>query len=812
MSKFKQTNQFTDAVSSILDFIDNYLASKMKEPVDSTMKEIIQEYVQAQVSKIMPKIEKYITESLGAEVLVRSTNQPQTSYAVAASLLEFELKKILIDEMEENKSINNIMSLYGDVVTLKRSRDDQDKDEDTSAGSNRGSKRRRSRKEVESSKELTHKESKSTSSSKGASRSQLKSSGKSAHAEEHGQKILQLAQAIGIQSLFNKFLATLIDFSAFIMHRLKIENLTQEVLTGETYDLIKGTCKNVVELEYHLEEDYFINNDLEYLKGESSSQKYTTSVTKTKAADYGQVKWIEDKVHLEEIIVRREDDQLYKFREGDFKILRRQDIEDMLLLLVQGKGEYMWEKFYQRTVNMVSRHTEHHLAELNKNPNFNATYNLYGFAWAFKERGNEAWFMASVDFIQGLTDQDGNFLQDDEERGNCIEHHNRMCGDTEDGNFVERVDETICQKINQVSVEEGDGVLDSEGDGVHLSQTSDVVQQVKGKYDEFDELTKRFSKFETSETFVMFKSSLKTDVCTKNQSTDFNLKESELIPNFCSDHNDISNHIGAVSNEAKQPSSSFSHPENDEYASHLDDLMETDVEKANDDYNDDRILCIIKPNDACDEVEVDNFEDNYMLMLNDEEKPVKSSLNDMELKQEPEKIAVKQGILEQQPNAAKGKNCFGGNCRSFWLSLSCLNSSKTDWLNDHAKVDGVLAKKMCLMNVLDDISQGDVTRVYRPKDIINDLNIDLNIDVSYKRAWKGKQLAVESNQGCPIALFAQLPYYCYNLKLANENTVTHIETDDEGRFKMLFIGFGVSILLKAFVDEQRIPVDKQTTL
>ncbi|GJZ02714.1 hypothetical protein Tco_0520675 [Tanacetum coccineum] len=41
--------------------------------------------------------------------------------------------------------------------------------------------------------------------------------------------------------------------------------------------------------------------------------------------------------HLEEIIVRRQDDQLYKFREGDFKRIRRQDIEDMLLLLVQGK-------------------------------------------------------------------------------------------------------------------------------------------------------------------------------------------------------------------------------------------------------------------------------------------------------------------------------------------------------------------------------------------------------------------------------------------------------------------------------------------
>nr|GEW89223.1 hypothetical protein [Tanacetum cinerariifolium] len=115
--------------------------------VDSTMKTIIKEQVQAQVSKIMPKIEKYVTESLKAKVFVRSTNQPQSSYAVAASLFEFELNKILIDKMEENKSINrldiqknlynalvesytsnkDIITSYCDVVTLKRGRDDQDK-------------------------------------------------------------------------------------------------------------------------------------------------------------------------------------------------------------------------------------------------------------------------------------------------------------------------------------------------------------------------------------------------------------------------------------------------------------------------------------------------------------------------------------------------------------------------------------------------------------------------------------------------------------------------------------------------------------
>nr|GEZ48462.1 hypothetical protein [Tanacetum cinerariifolium] len=41
--------------------------------------------------------------------------------------------------------------------------------------------------------------------------------------------------------------------------------------------------------------------------------------------------------HIDWIMVRRDDDKLYKFKERDFKRLRIQDIEDMLLLLVQGK-------------------------------------------------------------------------------------------------------------------------------------------------------------------------------------------------------------------------------------------------------------------------------------------------------------------------------------------------------------------------------------------------------------------------------------------------------------------------------------------
>nr|GFA18390.1 hypothetical protein [Tanacetum cinerariifolium] len=47
-------------------------------------------------------------------------------------------------------------------------------------------------------------------------------------------------------------------------------------------------CRRVIPFEH------FINNDLEYLREGALNRKYTTSITKSKVADYGYIKWIED--------------------------------------------------------------------------------------------------------------------------------------------------------------------------------------------------------------------------------------------------------------------------------------------------------------------------------------------------------------------------------------------------------------------------------------------------------------------------------------------------------------------------------------
>ncbi|GJS87233.1 hypothetical protein Tco_0019003 [Tanacetum coccineum] len=57
-------------------------------------------------------------KQLDSEVLVRSSKEANTSHAIAANLSELELKKILIDKMEANNSINR--SHMADTVTNKK--------------------------------------------------------------------------------------------------------------------------------------------------------------------------------------------------------------------------------------------------------------------------------------------------------------------------------------------------------------------------------------------------------------------------------------------------------------------------------------------------------------------------------------------------------------------------------------------------------------------------------------------------------------------------------------------------------------------
>nr|GEZ70367.1 hypothetical protein [Tanacetum cinerariifolium] len=394
-SEYRQTNPFAEAVSNILGIVHQYMNQKLNEAVrvavqiqtdrlrdsyqrendeflrtiNDNIKRIIKEQVKSQVkkqvSRILPRIKEFVNAQLEAEVLTRSSHSSRTSYAIAADLSEMELKKILIEKIE------------------------------------------------------------------------------SAFTEEPMQTTSQ------IEETSHPVFETGVEDQPIVQTSQHPEWFPQPKKPptpdrdwNKTLPAVLGSAQTWIKIEYHLEEVYkattdqldwinpegqqyphnllqpiplipnnrgrrvipfahFINNDLEYLRGGASSRKYKTSVTKTKAVDYGNIKWIEDLVprsmwiqepinydkhalwgvsywgrkrqqfyeftvnrestldvyskrriiavtdlkivewynykHLDWISVCRDDDKIYKFKEGDFKRLRLQDIEDMLPLLVQGK-------------------------------------------------------------------------------------------------------------------------------------------------------------------------------------------------------------------------------------------------------------------------------------------------------------------------------------------------------------------------------------------------------------------------------------------------------------------------------------------
>ncbi|GKC99849.1 hypothetical protein Tco_1170124 [Tanacetum coccineum] len=388
------------------------------DSIDEGIKKVIKEQVKNEVSKITPKIKKLVNEQLKSEVLVRSSKEAKMSHAVAANLSELELKKILIDKMEANNSINRsdnqrqlykalvdayeadkiLLDTYGDTVTIKRPRDGADDDQEPFVETDRGSKRRRSGKEPESTSAPREK----TTTTAGKTTTGSKTHKQSAPVEETMQStdvfdapahqefetgvhdeqakeevhhlpdwfqqpkrlpsldhawnksvpvvhefiqhwLSNLARRQDPRESFDELTDTTFDFSAFLMNRLNVKTLTPKLLAGPTFELMKGTCKSLTELEYFCEEVYkATTKKIKKNRTDKMILKkiYAFATTRESARDvYSKrriivvtkveiVEWKNYK-HLDWITVRKDDDILYKFiKEGLLPQLRNQDIEE----------------------------------------------------------------------------------------------------------------------------------------------------------------------------------------------------------------------------------------------------------------------------------------------------------------------------------------------------------------------------------------------------------------------------------------------------------------------------------------------------
>ncbi|GJU86326.1 hypothetical protein Tco_1293872 [Tanacetum coccineum] len=378
VSELKKIDHFAEALATLKSQVP-MLAPKPSKIQTSTID------LELEPKKSASDIRKIKKEQAEKQTMLKYTIKCTDKVA----LKEYDQKSALYQTMNENKSFNKNPSnhaLYhalmedliedenamdkgvADTVRIHKRQhdDDEDDDEDPSAGPNQGkkTKRRRTKESESSMKPSTTKET-----SKGKAPSKSSKTGKTTTAQEPIKEPIAEVVMDDLETTANEDVVNDVDLpqvyvapktnkhsrdtwfkqpprpptpnpewnkhQVYAMNRLQIHNLTQEILIGPFYNLLKGTSTSSIKLEYNMEEcfkaltdgldwnnpegvifpfyltkplplkgrpghltvavEYFFNNDLEFLKSSNPEKKYSTSIMKTKAARYAIV-GIEDMV------------------------------------------------------------------------------------------------------------------------------------------------------------------------------------------------------------------------------------------------------------------------------------------------------------------------------------------------------------------------------------------------------------------------------------------------------------------------------------------------------------------------------------
>ncbi|KAA0056076.1 MuDRA-like transposase [Cucumis melo var. makuwa] len=84
-------------------------------------------------------------------------------------------------------------------------------------------------------------------------------------------------------------------------------------------------------------------------------------------------------------------------------------------------------------------------------------------------------------------------------------------------------------------------------------------------------------------------------------------------------------------------------------------------------------------------------------------------------------------------------------------------------------------------------------RIYKPRDIIEDMRQDYGINMSYEKAWRARENAYERVRGSPEESYNLLRRYGEALKFTNPGTIFHMELEDDRLFKYLFMAVGACV-------------------
>ncbi|XP_062086202.1 uncharacterized protein LOC133792313 [Humulus lupulus] len=146
--------------------------------------------------------------------------------------------------------------------------------------------------------------------------------------------------------------------------------------------------------------------------------------------------------------------------------------------------------------------------------------------------------------------------------------------------------------------------------------------------------------------------------------------------------------------------------------------------------------------------------------------------------------------------------CVDDKCKWRLRATKLVNSNKFEvrkFFGEHTCSLDVRHKDHCqaspwlIGHVIRRKFEGDNVN-YKPRSIVKDMSLSYGVHMSYAKAWRCREHALAYIRGTPESSFQKLPSFIYMMEQKNPRTVTHLQMDNEGRFKYCFMALGVSIM------------------
>ena len=80
---------------------------------------------------------------------------------------------------------------------------------------------------------------------------------------------------------------------------------------------------------------------------------------------------------------------------------------------------------------------------------------------------------------------------------------------------------------------------------------------------------------------------------------------------------------------------------------------------------------------------------------------------------------------------------------------------------------------------------------YRPSNIVLDVQRELGVEITYSKAFRAKEFALEAIYGTHEEVYKAMPKYTVSLEETNPNSIIRLDITAENQFERVFICYGV---------------------